>query len=309
VNQAVRILRRLPPAYPALLTLVLAAVVLRPQLLSPMLLPFILRQAAPLGIATIGQSLVMRSMSLDLSLGGVVAGVSYILTSGLLPLPGYALLLVCLAFGALIGVINGTLVVVFRASSVIVTMAMTMVLLGTVLALTQTRAPGEAPEFLRAFGRARVAGVPMPVYVWAGVLLPFALALRRTVFGRYMDAWGANQRAAHVSGIPGERVMFVSHVLCSLCAAAAGVTLLAIVGVGSMNIGQDLALNALVAAIFGGVNFGHGRGGMLGPAVGALMLTFLLNFLTSLGLGEPGRLMLEAALLAMAALAYSLRNR
>ena len=70
-------------------------------------------------------------------------------------------MLACLAFGALVGAINGALVVVFRASPVIVTMAMAMVLLGVMLSLTQTHAPGEAPEYLRTLGRWRLAGVPL----------------------------------------------------------------------------------------------------------------------------------------------------
>ena len=63
------------------------------------------------------------------------------------------------------------------------------------------------------------------------------------------------------------------------------------------------------ASILGGINFGSGRGGMLGPAVAAFMLVFLFNFLTSLGLGEPGKLMLQGTLIGAAALAYSLRHK
>ena len=76
----------------------------------------------------------------------------------------------------------------------------------------------------------------------------------------------------------------------------------------SVTLGQDLALNSLAAAILGGINFGNGRSGRLGPTVAALMLTFLFNVLTRLGLGEPGRLMLEGAIIA-AALAYRLNQR
>ena len=73
---------------------------------------------------------------------------------------------------------------------------------------------------------------------------------------------------------------------------------------------QQLGLLMLGAAAPrpGGVNFGSGRGGMAGPAVAAFMLTFLFNFLTSLGLGEPGRLMLQGAIIAAAALVYSSRR-
>ena len=76
----------------------------------------------------------------------------------------------------------------------------------------------------------------------------------------------------------------------------------------SVTPGQDLALNSLAAAILGGINFGNGRGSRLGPAVAALMLTFLVNVLTHLGLDEPGRLMLQGAIIA-AALAYRLNQR
>ena len=95
----------------------------------------------------------------------------------------------------------------------------------------------------------------------------------------------------------------------ALISVACGFILVGFVGKGSITLGQDLALNSLAAAILGGVTFGRSKGGMAGPAVAAFMLTFLFNFLTSLGLGEPGRLMLQGAIIAVAALAYSLKNR
>ena len=141
------------------------------------------------------------------------------------------------------------------------------------------------------------------------MLLPAALLLRGTVFGRYLDATGANPQAAALSGIPHLRVIFIGHVASALISVLCGFILVGFVGKGSITLGQDLALNSLAAAILGGVNFGSGRGGMAGPAVAAFMLTFLFNFLTSLGLGEPGRLMLQGAIIAAAALAYSLNRK
>jgi len=101
------------------------------------------------------------------------------------------------------------------------------------------------------------------------------------------------------------KIQIQSNNPCVLIVSASGVN----VGKGSITLGQDLALNSLAAAILGGVTFGRSKGGMAGPAVAAFMLTFLFNFLTSLGLGEPGRLMLQGAIIAVAALAYSLKNR
>ena len=308
-RRAARFVSALPPAYVGTALLLLLAALLRPQLLSLFLLPLIARQAAPLGLAVIGQSLVMRGRSIDLSSGGVIVAVSYILTSGYFPVSDAVAMGLCLVLGITVGVINGVLIVKARASSMIVTLAMAMILLGIVIALSQFRAPGDAPEFLRELARFRVLGIPLPVLVWLAVLAPVALLLRTTVYGRYLDAVGANPRAAAVSGIPYLRVIFVGHVASALISVLCGFILVGFVGKGSVTLGQDLALNSLAAAILGGVNFGSGKGGMLGPAVAAFMLTFLFNFLTSLGLGEPGRLMLQGAIIAAAALVYSLNKK
>lgn len=308
-RRALRWLLALPPAYAATALLLLLAAFLRPQLLSMFLLPLIARQAAPLGLAVIGQSLVMRARSIDLSSGGVIVGVSYILTSGYFPVSDAGAMGLCVLFGVVVGAVNGVLIVKARASSMIVTLAMAMILLGIVIALSQFRAPGDAPAFLGEVSRMRLFGIPMPVLVWLAVLVPAALLLRTTVFGRYLDAVGANPQAAALSGIPYLRVIFVGHVVSALISVLCGFILVGFVGKGSITLGQDLALNSLAAAILGGVNFGSGKGGMLGPAVAAFMLTFLFNFLTGLGLGEPGRLMLQGAIIAAAALVYSLNKR
>ena len=298
-----------PPAYTGTAILLIIAAVIRPQLLSLALLPLILRQAAPLGLAVVGQSLVMRARSLDLSSGGVIVVVSYILTSGYFPVSHVVAMLMCILLGLLVGAINGALIVWARASAVIVTLAMAMILLGIVIALSQFRAPGDAPEFLSDLATRRLMGIPIPVLLWFAVAIPAALLLRFTVFGRYLDAVGANPQAAALSGIPYLRVIFLGHVASALISVLCGFVLVGFVGAGSTTLGQDLPLNSLAAVILGGVNFGNGRGGMAGPAAAAFMLTFLFNFLTSLGLGEPGRLMLQGAIIAIAALGYSLRNR
>ena len=267
---ALRVLR-LPPAYVATLALLLLAAWLRPQLLSLPLLLLILRQAAPLASRSRWPSATIRRASPP-----IVA---------------------CAAASRA------------RASSMIVTLAMAMILTGIVIALSQQRAPGQAPELLRELALLRLGGIPLPVLGWLAALVPVALWLRYSVYGRYLDAVGANPKAAALSGIPYLRVIFLAHVSSALISVGCGFILVGFVGVGSTTLGQDLALNSLAAVILGGVNFGNGRGGMAGPAVAAFMLTFLFNFLTSLGLGEPGRLMLQGAIIAVAALAYSLGKR
>jgi len=309
LRSAGRTLLSLPFAYAAMLILLLVAYFMRPALLSPMLLLLIARQTAPLGIAVLGQSLCMRVLSLDLSTGGVIVGVSYILTSGLLPYSEPVLLLIAVVFGIAVGLLNAFFITRLRASSVIVTLAVTLVITGVAVAFSQLRSPGDAPEILRQVARLKIGIVPVVLVVWAALLLAVAVFMRWSVFGRYVDAIGANPRAAWVSGIPYVRVVTIVHVMSSLFSVFAGFLLIGFVGVGSMDLGRDLALNSLAAVILGGVTFGSGKGGVLGPTVAALMLTFSFNLLTSLGLGEPAKLMLQGLIIGVAAAAYSVQRR
>jgi ribose transport system permease protein len=299
----------LPVSYAGTALLIICAGVARPALLQPFLLLLILRQAAPLGLAVIGQSLCIRLLSLDLSFGGVAMAVSYILTSGYLPLPEPALIVICLVFGLAVGATNAFFITRLRASSVIVTLAMVLILSGIVTAFSQFRAPGDSPALLRYIGQARLGIVPIAPFLWFAVLIPTAIFLRVSVFGRYVDAIGANPRAAWASGIPYVRVVFAAHIFSSLFAVLSAFLLVGFVGFGSLSIGSDLALNSLAAVILGGVAFGSGKGGVLGPAVAAFMLVFCFNLLTSFGLGEPGKEMTQGAIIALAAIAYASRGR
>lgn len=308
VRSAGRFLVSLPFAYAGTAILLMFAYFSRPTLLSPLLLLLIVRQAAPLGIAVIGQSLCMRVLSLDLSIGGVVVCVSYILTSNMVPFSEPVLIVLCLLFGLCVGLANAFFITWLRASSVIVTLAMAMVLSGIVISLSQYQAPSDAPDIIRYFGQTRIGIFPIALLVWLALLVPAIVFLRISVFGRYVDAIGANPRAAWASGIPYVRVVTIVHVMSSLFAVFSAFLLIGFVGVGSMDIGRDLALNSLAAVILGGVTFGSGKGGILGPTVAAFMLTFTFNLLTSLGLGEPAKLMIQGAIIAAAAIAYSARR-
>jgi ribose transport system permease protein len=301
-------LLNLPFAYAGTAILLAVAAFAFPQLLTPMFLLLIARQAVPLGVAVLGQSLCLRVLSLDLSIGGIIVGTSYIATSGVTGLDGPALVAACLSFGIAIGGINALFITRLRASSVIVTLAMGMVMTGVVIAASQYRPLGDAPEILRYLGQARLAGIPVAVIAWILLAAPVALFMRLSVFGRYVDAIGANPKAAMVSAIPYVAAVTRVHLLSGFFAACSGLLLVGFAGVGSVDIGADIAISSLAAVILGGVTFGSGAGGILGPAVAAFMLTFSFNLLTSLGLGEPAKMMMQGAIIALAAIAYASRT-
>jgi ribose transport system permease protein len=302
----------LSPAYLGTAFLLIAAWIFRPILLSQAFFLVILRQAAPLGMLVLGQSIVIRCRSIDLSIGGIILAANYIASSAYLSdCPDYVIIMACVMLGLMVGAINGILITRFRGSAVIITLAMSIVFVGMVVALARYTPPGDVPSLIRYFGSGRINGIPIAPMIWIGFVIPIALALRWTVFGRYVDAVGANPHAAAISGIPHLRVIFITHVLSGFTAAIGGLLLAGFVGKGGTDtgIGQDLVLNSIAAVILGGVNFGGGRNRILGPTVGAFMLTFLFNFLTSFGFGESGKLMMQGVIIAIAAMVEGMKKR
>lgn len=302
----------LSPAYWGAFFLLIAAWIFRPILLSEAFFLVILRQAAPLGMLVIGQSIVVRCRSIDLSIGGIILAVNYIASSAYLQSwPDYGIIAACIALGLIVGAVNGILITRFRGSAVIITLAMSIVFVGVVVALARYTPPSDVPSLIRYFGSGRISGIPIAPIIWIVSVIPIALVLRSTVFGRYVDAVGANPHAAAISGIPYLKVMFITHVLSGLTAAMGGLLLAGFVGKGTTDtgIGQDLVLNSLAAVILGGVNFGGGKNRILGPAIGAFMLTFLFNFLTSFGFEESGKLMMQGLIIAIAALVEGMKKR
>lgn len=305
---ALRWVLALPPAWIGLVALLVIAWLLRPQLTSHMLLMAQLKQAAPLGVLIIGQAVVMRARSIDLSGSGIIIAVVYAVTVWRGEVATGTLLLGALLIGALVGLINGLIVTRLRASAVIVTLAMAIMLTGVTVALSQFRQPGATPDLLRAFGLTRVATVPASALLWFAILIPMVGLLRLTVFGRLLDLTGSNPVAAAMSGINVARIMLIAHVLSGLMAAMAALMLLSGSTDGSLNLGQGIVLNSIAGVVLGGATFGGGRGRLVGPAVGAIMLTFLYSVLSSFGLSAAEQSMVQGAIIGLAAALFVLRR-
>jgi ribose transport system permease protein len=298
-----RILTGIAPSIWVLLALVGYCAVLKPMLLQ---LPFqmvIFRQAAPLGLAVCAQLLVMRCRSIDLSLGGIFLLTNFVCTTALVAglSPVWAIGLPLLA-GAAVGAVNGLFITVFRASAVIVTLATGAILVGLVLYLSTDNAPGSVPQLVKDLGQGRVGPVPLAGLIWLAIALVLGVILRVMVFGRLMQAVGSNPQAATLSGLPIRRVLLASHVAAGALAAAGGLLLSGYVGVSTSNLGGDVVMNSIAGVILGGVTFGSGRGGMLGPTVAAFALTLLFNILNVFGAGESGKLIVQGLVIAAAAI-------
>jgi ribose transport system permease protein len=299
----------IPPAVYGLIVLGVLAVFLAPHFFSLPFFLLMLRQAAPLGLLAIGQSLVVLNRSLDLSVGGTVAITNIILASRAWPseiVPEIKFLAV-IVLGGLIGLVNGTFVAYLRSSAVVITLGMATILIGLSL-LVSGGTPGNMLDpFFIEIGRGRFLGVPISALLWIGVAVAGAILMKTLTFGKFVSMTGDNPQSAELTGVPVGRVFLVSHVICGITAALGGICLSGLIGVGSLEIGQDLVLASIAAVILGGVTFG-GKGGILGSILGAFLLIVLTNLLNILNVGEPGKLFFQGLIIIAAAAFYVVKS-
>jgi ribose transport system permease protein len=310
-TNAISIVRRIaqwPPAYFVFAALLVALWYVRPNLLTPGVMGTFIRQVAPLGIVVLGQLLVMNARSIDLSCGGVILIVNYVISSGYFGESDlYTAAAVSLGIGISVGLLNGFLIGKRRASAVIVTLAVNIVLMGIVEYMANGKPPGNVLQALRDLYEIRFFSVPAPILYWIALSAVMSVVLSRLVFGRWITSIGENPTAAHFSGVPVQRSVIVAHTLSGGIAAIAGLVQTASIAVGSIRFGPELVLNSVAATILGGVIFGKGSGGTLGPFFGVLCFALLFVLMTVLGIPEHGKLIAQGLIILMAATVYGMR--
>jgi ribose/xylose/arabinose/galactoside ABC-type transport system permease subunit len=290
-----------------LLLLLAIAALLSDAFLRPVYLMNVVRQAAPVGIAAVGVTLVMIAGGVDLSVGAVIsltAVVAAVLMEGSaanLPLALATTLLV----GAAIGLANGLLIAYNRVSPFILTLGMAIAVYG----LTQIYSGGTArgvvaPGFREVFNH-RLGGL-VPVLALAFVLIAATgIWLQRTTrFGRSLYLIGSNPAAARLAGVPIARVTVAAYALSGVCAALAGLALLARSGVSSTFAGRGLEFDVLAAVVLGGTTFEGGRGGIGGTVAGLLVLVIAFNLVNIIGLDYNAQLIVKGAIIIAASALY-----
>lgn len=293
--------------YVALAVLLIAALLLTPNLYSEQTLTVLLKQSAQLGLIAIGQTLVLLVAGLDLSVGGVIFLTSVVIArvsngdDAQLPVAiGLSFLL-----SAIIGVANGLLITKRKIPPFVATLAIFILVQGAVQAYTRGVPGGFVPEGLSVVNQS--AGfISIPVVLWLGLTAVFAFVLRRTAFGRRLYAVGSNPVTAKLSGLAVDRFKVVAYVLCSLLACLAGVVLTGYVGYVDRFIASGLDLDAIAAAVVGGTLFTGGRGSVLGTLAGVLLIQVLSTMALLLGLSIQTQFIIKGVVILAAVALYSL---
>lgn len=286
--------------------LILAIAFLQPRILNAYTVTSILQFASILALVALGQSLVILAggAGIDLSVGGNVSLTAILAMMALgAGMGGGWMPVLCLLIGSVLGLANGILVTRLSFYPLIVTLGTFYIYSGIAVALTGGGAIPGVPQWALPWGRGSLGVVPWPFLTL--VLPAFLLAtvvLSLTSWGRWIYAMGFDEGSARLCGIPVDRVRLLLYTLSGALAGLAALISLAWLGSARPNVGVNLELESLTAAMLGGIAIFGGRGHILGVFAAVVLLVTLktamlqMGFNTVLQVGVVGLLLIVVLL-------------
>jgi ribose transport system permease protein len=263
----------------------------------------IAKQATINGIIAIGMTFAIISGGIDLSVGCTFAIaiviVGKLTTIGISPVVA---LILGLIIGIILGYINGILVTKLNLQPFIATLATMSVYRGIAYVITGGWPVLGIPDSFRKMLSAKLfLDIPVYVFIFIAVAVLTNILLKRTRYGNYLTAVGDNEEAAKLAGLNINKIKLVAYAVCGMCAALAGMIMLANLGTGEPAAGQGYELDAIAAAAIGGTRMAGGRGTILGTVIGALFLAALKIGLIIIGVSTFWQYVVTGVIIAIAA--------
>jgi ribose transport system permease protein len=275
--------RPLIPLLVLLAVLIATLHMVRPGIINEGWVASWIRFAIPLAILAACQTLAMLTGGIDLSVGAVASMAAYVMATQA-PIHGpWIAIAVALGAAALVGLVNGIGIGVFRVHPLIMTLAMILVVSGlaTVYFITMVATGVRVPAEMLWLGQQNAFGfLPHSLLLFVPLAVIILLILRRTGFGRLLYAIGDNEMAARLSGVRVWQVLITLYVLSAVLAAVAGLLFAGALNTASTQLVNNYLLPSVAAAVIGGTSIFGGRGGYGGSIVGALILGVLTTLLT-----------------------------
>jgi ribose transport system permease protein len=259
--------------------------------------------AAVLGLLSAGQTLVMLTGGVDLSVATTATAAAFMVsrfgTHG-----SMEAILIALGVGLAIGLVNGIGIALFRVNALIMTLGISTITLGLLTIQAQKQFTALVPDFVVTLGSQRfLTYIPYDLLVWAPIAAVIILGLRYSGIGRMIYAVGDNPVASRLGGVRTWQVLLTVYALCGLLSALAGILLVGFNNAADLGIGAPFLLPSVAAVVIGGTSIFGGLGGYAGTILGALILTVLDSLLTILDASQAVRQMLYGLIvLALAAI-------
>jgi ribose transport system permease protein len=273
----------------------------------------LMRQGGEFGLVVLALTIVMAAGGIDLSVGSTFAlgNIVALALLGVAELPLGAVIVLTLACGAAVGLVNGLLVGYLRLRAFLTTLVTLIIVRAIVDMMLLTYAVAIAASFPDSdlwffLGEGFLFGLPFSVVVAGLVAIALHLVLSRTRAGWHVLAVGGSRRSAHNVGIPVRRVICTTYVISGTLAAGAGVLFASRLGAAGSDIGLGLEIAALTAAVVGGNSLGGGRSSAAKAVIGAIIVMIMVNSLVRLGV-TSGANSLLLGLVLLLAVAFDVR--
>lgn len=262
--------------------------------------------AMTLILVATGETIVILRGGIDLSVGGILSLATAIAaTRGPVgPAAMIGWMAVIVALGAGVGVLNGALISVLELQPFLVTLATWSIVGGTALIILPSEG-GAVPGWWVDAGAGAFAGLSLAVWALAALMLWWAW-FRRTRLALSIRSAGSNERSAFLGGVALGRMNVAAYGLSGLFAALGGLFLTSQTGSGSPTVGNDFVLPAVASVVIGGTVLSGGRGGLVGSAVGAFILTIIGNVVFVLHISSYWQPVVAGLILVFSVLATSL---
>ncbi|CUX17597.1 ABC transporter permease [Clostridium sp. C105KSO13] len=243
-------------------------------------------ESALIGFVAIGQTLVIITGGIDLSVAWMMTTAAYMVTNFIgsndANLVWAVPLVLLLTFG--LGAVNGLCISYLRVPAIVMTLGMNIILQGAVVAVTQG-APGQAaPKFLITLGQDSVFGIPIMVIIWLIFTVIVMIMMFKMKFGRRLFSIGNNAVVANYSGIKVNRVITLTYALSGMTAGIAGLLMSGKIGSYYLAMGDTYQFQSIAAVAIGGTSMLGGSGNYLGSIAGSLTITILLGILVAMNL-------------------------
>lgn len=288
----------------AFLLLVASISLIEPKFISTSNILNVMRQVSIVGLVSLGMTVVLIGGNFDLSTGAIVTLTAVVSVNigpedaGLTVLS----IIIPLLLGTFVGLINGLLVGLLKANSMIVTVGMQFIVAGATLIYSggQHVWVWQPTQFYENISGGYFLGIPNPVYIFLILTVITQILLKRTTFGRYVYALGNNDEASRMMGVRTNLIRMATYVFSGFTAAVAGIVLASRVKNLDPTAGLGYEFLALTAVVLGGTKTNGGEGRIFNTLAGVLILGLISNSMTLLNISYNKQLLVRGLILLVA---------
>lgn len=267
-------------------------------------------QTSIIAIIAIGQTFVLITTGIDLSIGSnmAIAGIitSFALIAGL---PMIVAICLGLIVGIISGLINGLLIVLGDLPPFVVTLGSMSVIRGVALVITKGIPISGLPKTFRYIGNGKIMDIPFSVIIMIVLTCIFGFILSKTRTGTHIYACGSNLEAARLSGINTKKTLILVYIFSGFLAACSGIILASRIASGQPSAGMGYELFAVASAVIGGTSLAGGEGIISGTLIGALVIGVLRNGLNLMGVSAFVQEILIGIVIILAVFADRIKRR